>query len=113
MRQRASEARRARAAARKDAVEASQMGLKALLGQRLEAEAEALTERLRDLALSTDDQIALRGIELWLSRVYGKAVQPTADVSTELPSDVEALRSMDPEERRALLRAMPPLSPRP
>ncbi len=83
------------------------MGLKALLGRELEREASALTARLRSLALSADDAIALRGIELWISRVHGKAVQPTSDVTPDLPADVEALRALSPDERRALLRAMP------
>ena len=102
-------ARQARAKARSDAIEASQTGLRALMGQKLEAESVALTQRLRDLALSEDDSTALRGIELWLSRVYGKAIQPTQDVSTELPADVAAIRAMSPEERRAMLQSLPPM----
>ena len=82
------------------------MGLKALMGARLEARAADLTARLERLALSSDDAIALRGIELWLSRVHGRAVQPTRDETPEVPADVEALRALSPEERRALLRSI-------
>jgi hypothetical protein len=101
------EARAARVEARKASEEAAQKGLKALLGERLEEKADAITERLQSLALSRDDATALRGIELWLSRVRGRAVQPTRDdTPIELPEDVQALRAMSPEERRALLHQL-------
>lgn len=110
LREAAYRAKRERRETRENAKEAAALGLRALLGQRLEARADRITSRMEALALSEDDSTALRGLELWMSRVYGKAVQPTQDVSTELPADVEALRAMSPEDRRALLRSMPPLS---
>ena len=100
-------ARREQGKMRKDGEEAKRMGLKAMLGARLEAEAERITNVLSSLLESEDEGIRLRAIEQWMSRVYGKAVQPTSDVTPELPADVEALRALTPEERRALLRAMP------
>lgn len=106
LREAAARAKRERREAREQAEEAHRMGLKALLGARLEERAEALTARLERLALSADDAIALRGIELWLSRVHGRAVQPTRDETPEVPADVEALRSLSPGERRALLRSL-------
>jgi vacuolar-type H+-ATPase subunit E/Vma4 len=110
LREASNRVRRERREARSKAEEAATLGIRGLMGARLEAEASALTERLRALALSEDDAIALRGIELWLSRVYGKAVQPTQEVSTDLPVDMDALRALSPDERRALLRSMPPIS---
>lgn len=104
LREAARRASRERREAREEAEEAARMGVKALMGQRLEARAAALTARLEALALSDDPQIALRGIQLWLERVYGRAVQPTADVTPELPASLEAYKTMSPEERRALLR---------
>ena len=99
-------ARTAQRKAREDAENAARMGLRGMLGARLEARADALTARLEGLALSQDDAIALRGIELWLSRVYGKAVQPTQELQTELPVDTDALEAMSTEERRALMRSL-------
>jgi hypothetical protein len=90
---------------REDALRRGQLGLKALMGQRLEAEAEEVTERLRALALSDDDATALRGIELWLSRVYGRPIQPTQEVTVDMPVNWDELNAMTPEQRRALLRA--------
>jgi hypothetical protein len=106
----ASAAKRAnRVAARRDAEESARLGLTALLGQRLEEEAETVTERLRNLALSPDPGVALQGIKLWLERVHGRAVQPTADVTEERNPMVEAFASLSPEERRTLLRLAQPL----
>lgn len=85
------------------------MGLQALMGVRLEERADALTSRLERLALSTDDAIALRGIQLWLERVYGRAVQPTRDETDDVDPLVETLRSLSPEERRAMLGLAPSL----
>lgn len=106
LREAAARARTERREAREHAEEAARKGLKALMGERLEERADALTARLEALALSPDDATALRGIELWLSRVHGRAVQPTRDETPDVPADVEALRSLSPEERRALLHAL-------
>jgi hypothetical protein len=70
----------------------------------LENYADDVTDRLRRLALSTDDSTALQGIKLWLERVYGRAVQPTRDetepvnplVSTTLRSPVRAGLVLEP-----------------
>lgn len=63
-----------------------------------------LTDRLERLALSPDDSTAIQGIKLWLERVHGRAVQPTADVTEERNPLVDAFASLSPEERRAMLR---------
>ena len=41
-----------------------------------------------------------------MSRVFGKAVQPTRDDTSEVPEDVERLRQMSPADRLALLHSM-------
>jgi hypothetical protein len=108
MRERASQARRERSERKRDAVEQGRMGLQALLGQRLEARAERVAEVLDGMLDHEDTEVQRKGLELWLNRVYGRAVQPTQELPTDLPHDVEALRAMSPEERRALLRTLPP-----
>jgi hypothetical protein len=101
-------ARQSKAQARRDAVEARRMGLQALLGQRLEARAERVAEVLDGMLDHEDTEVQRKGLELWLNRVYGRAVQPTQELAPDLPQDVEAVRAMSPEERRALLRTLPP-----
>lgn len=104
----ASAAKRAeRVEARTDAVEAARMGLRALMGARLEERADKIVTVLDGLLDSPDESIRLRAIEQWMSRVYGKAVQPTQDVPADMPTDLDQLRAMTPEERRALLRSLP------
>jgi hypothetical protein len=106
----ASAAKRAnRMEARRDAEESARLGVTALMGQRLEARADVVTDRLEALALHPDPQIALRGIQLWLERVHGRAVQPTQDVTEERNPLVDAFAALPPEERRALLRLAQPL----
>jgi multidrug efflux pump subunit AcrA (membrane-fusion protein) len=100
------EARTALREAREDAEVSQRMGLRALLGARLEEEAEAVTARLRTLALSPDDGVALQGLKLWLERVHGRAVQPTADVTVDMPTDDVELARMTPEERRSLIAVL-------
>lgn len=94
---------------REAAVEQARLGLTAMMAARLEERADALTRRLEGLALSPDDSIALRGIQLWLERVHGRAVQPTADVTEGRNPLVEAFAALSPEERRAMLRLAQPL----
>ena len=106
---RSASVRAERVEVRAAAVEQARLGLQARLAQELEAEAEALTARLRALALSEDDGTALQGIKLWLERVHGRAVQPTADVTESSNPVVDAFAAMSPDERRALLGLAPPL----
>jgi hypothetical protein len=97
---------------REDAVRSARLGLEARLAARLEEEADAVTSRLRELALSRDDSTALRGIQLWLERVHGRAVARTEEVATANPL-VEAFAALDPEERRRMLRLAQPLPEQP
>lgn len=92
---------------REDALASARMGLKALLGQRLEARAEKIAARLEQLALSPDDQVALRGLQLWLDRVHGRAVQPTRDDTPTVASTLEELEGLTLEELGALARDLP------
>jgi len=104
MRETSVQVRKERLRKREEQEEVARLGVRAMMGQRLEAEADALTDRLRSLALSEDDSIALRGIELWLSRVYGRPVQPTEDRTEQAPSLPQDILALSPEERRTLLR---------
>ena len=72
----------------------------------MEQKAEDVAAKMEALALHDDPAIALRGVELWLSRVYGKAVQPTQELQQDVPVDVEALQAMSTEERKALFRSL-------
>jgi len=63
----------------------------------------------RDLALNPDPTVALQGMKLWLERVYGRAVQPTADVTEERNPLVDAFLALSPEERRRMLALAPSL----
>lgn len=113
MRRRGVEARQQRAEAKAAAVESSRKGLNVLLGERLEAKADEMVTALESLAFSSDPSVALQGIKLWLERVYGRAVQPTADVTEERSPLVEAFAALTPEERRAMLALAPSLPERP
>ena len=93
--------------ARREALTAVQKGLRVLLAERLEARADAIATRLEALALSTDDQTALRGMQLWLDRVHGRAVQPTQDVTPSVGTDLAALQAMGLDELAALARRLP------
>lgn len=89
------------------------MGLKAMLAQRMEERADAITDRLERLALSDDDQTARAGLALWFDRVHGRAVQPTRD---DTPTVASALASMDDlslEELAALAQGLPNINPNP
>lgn len=101
-------AKRERVEAREAAVEASRMGVQALMGRELEARAEAVVSRMVDLALSADDGVALQGLKLLLERVHGRAVQPTQQLEAEMPAELAALRLLSPEELRSLFHAVPP-----
>jgi hypothetical protein len=96
-------------ATRRDLEESARKGLNALMGERLEAEADVFVERLRDLALSPDPGVALQGMKLWLERVYGRAVQPSVELADDSNPVVAAFTALSPEERRTLLRLAQPL----
>ena len=93
--------------ARREALTAVQKGLRVLLAERLEARADAIATRLEALALSTDDQTALRGMQLWLDRVHGRAVQPTQDVTPSVGTDLTTLQGMSLDELAALAHRLP------
>ena len=93
--------------AREDAETSARLGLRALLGQRLEERADAITARLEALALSPDDQTALRGMQLWLDRVHGRAVQPTRDDTPTVAGSLAELEAMSLDELAELARGLP------
>lgn len=85
------------------------MGLRALMAARLEEEAEAIVGRLLAIVRDGTDADALRAAETLMSRVYGRPVQPTEDLSAaRIPSTAEEVRAMTPEERRQLLALVAP-----
>ena len=94
---------------REDAEESARLGVQALMGRALEERAERVVGRLVDLALSTDDATALRGIQLLLERVHGRAVSQSIDLTPERNPVVEAFASLTPDQRRALLSLAQPL----
>lgn len=82
------------------------MGLAALIGAKVEDRAEDLVRRALELALSPDDATAKAGLQLLWDRHLGRPISRTEDVTPELPADIEALRSLSPDERRAMLRSL-------
>lgn len=97
-------ARQRRAEERSDAVERGRMGLRALMAEALEEHAEEVVGRLLAIVRDGSDADALRAADTLMSRVYGRPVQPTEDVTERsIPSTAEQVRAMSPEERRALL----------
>ncbi len=94
---------------REHAEETARLGVQALLGRQMEADAEAITARLRALALSSDDATSRAGLQLWFDRVLGRAVQPTRDETAERNPVLDAFASLSPDERRQLLRLAQPL----
>jgi hypothetical protein len=103
------QARMEQAQQREAAADLVRKGSKVLIAEQLEADAEAVTARIRSLALSPDDQTAQQGIKLWLERVHGRAVQPSMEVADDSNPVVAAFLTLTPEERRALLRLAQPL----
>lgn len=97
------EVRRAAAEARS---EARKRSLEDVLAARLEERAEQLIDRLMEIAENGGDADALRAIDRMLDRVYGTAVQRTRDETVQVPEEVEAIRAMSSEERRAVLIEM-------
>lgn len=97
-----------RRAIRENAEERARLGAMALMGQRLEADADAVVSRLVGIALRGDDAQALGAIKLLYDRVYGRAVQPSSDVTEERNPLLESFASLSPEERRAVLRLARP-----
>lgn len=104
---RSAQTRSEAAEARRTALTAAQKGLRVLLAERLEERADAITARLEQLALSTDDATALRGMQLWLERVHGRAVQPTRDETPSVGTDLAALQGMSLDELAALAHRLP------
>jgi hypothetical protein len=108
------ERRAGRMEARRDLEKQAQMGLRALLGARLEAKAAAVATRLEELALSTDDATALRGLGLWMDRVFGRSVQPTREETPPpMPDNLEELEALSWDEQLALLRSLGDVEPSP
>ena len=100
-------ARTAQRQAREDAVERGRMGLQGLLALRLEEHADAVVARLLDIVAHGNDADALRAAETLMSRVYGRPVQPTEDLTpSRQPTTVDEVRAMSPAERRELLAAV-------
>jgi hypothetical protein len=64
---------------------------------------------LGQIIATGSDADALRAIEAWTSRVYGKPKETLETVRPELPEDVAALRAMPLEEKLALLATLGPL----
>ncbi len=97
--QRSAKVRQTQAEARAD----KRKPLKDLLADRLEANAETIASRLLGVVKSGTDADALRAIEQWTSRVYGK---PTDHVATtvELPQALTDLAGMSAAERLELAR---------
>lgn len=107
-------ARSERAEARTATVENARKGLKALMAERLEAQADALVTRLLDIVEHGSDADALRAADTLMSRVYGRPVQPTEDLTpSAVPTTAAEVRAMSPEERRALLALALPADPEP
>jgi len=100
-------ARSAQRMAREDAVERGRMGLKALMAEELEAHAHSVVSRLLSIVETGTDADALRAAEVLMSRVHGRPVQPTEDVTVRPPSTMDELRALSPEERRALMYVQP------
>lgn len=98
-------ARRRVAEAREASLRAARMGLRAMMAARLEQEAEAVVDRMLDIIRTGTDADAIRAAEAIMSRVYGRPVQPTEDLTPRVPSTAEEVRAMTPEERRRLLAA--------
>jgi hypothetical protein len=77
------------------------------LARKLEAHAEDVVDAYLRGIRSSDERVAYRAAEAWLSRVYGK---PTEYVKTEdvVASDFDPaqLANMSREERHALLRRL-------
>ncbi len=79
----------------------SKKGLRVLLAQRLEEHADKIAARLASIIEDGSDADALRAIESWTSRVYGR---PTEHVEVaEKPRTLEELRAMPRAQRLALL----------
>lgn len=106
------EARQRRAEERSDVVERGRKGLKALMAERLEERADVIVARLVDVVEHGTDADALRAAEVLMSRVYGRPVQPTEDLTPQrVPTTADEVRAMSPEERRALLALALPAHP--
>lgn len=85
--------------------EARKRTLKDMLAERLEEQADAIATRLTAIIANGDDSDALRAIENWMSRVYGRPTERVEATVVE-PESVAELRRMSSEERRALLARM-------
>lgn len=101
------EARQRRAEEKSAAVERGRKGIKVLMAERLEEEAERVVGRLLDIVAHGTDADALRAADLVMSRVHGRPVQPTEDLTPErVPTTADEVRGMSPEERRLLIAAV-------
>jgi len=70
----------------------------------LERKADAVVNRLVAIVETGTDADALKAAEVLMSRVYGRPVQPTEDLTPrDMPTSLEEVRAMSPEERRELL----------
>jgi hypothetical protein len=104
---RASAEVRARGAEEKEGLQrAARLGAQALLGERLEAEAEEIVSRVVEIARKGDDNQALAAAKLLFERAYGRPMQPTQEVPVDMPVNWDELEAMSSEERRALMRAV-------
>lgn len=83
--------------------EARKRSLADVLAARLEARADEIVERLLSIAEHGGDSEALRAISAMLDRVYGRPTEHVKHETIDVPDEIDELRRMTPEQRRALL----------
>jgi hypothetical protein len=66
---------------------------------------QAIEERWLAILRNGGDADAIRLLKDLTDRVYGTAIQRTKDETLKTPADIEAIRAMSSEERRAFIRA--------
>lgn len=105
------EVRRKNSADRKQRLTEAKLSTRERLARRLEAEGAAVEERIVRLALSSVDETSIRGLQLWLDRVLGRATQTIDQTSTITDASVgqaildelrAAFPDAEPDEEPAL-----------
>lgn len=85
------------------------LSLRQQIARTAELKREALVNRLFELALSTDDRVALQALEQIQSRLWGRPVAPVVEVRGTMSEEERlqvagAMSGLTPEERMALVR---------
>ena len=81
------------------------MNLRDRLAQGLERNAELIERRLTAIIENGSDADALRAVQEWTNRVYGRPTERIENV--DVPTETErAIEAMTPQQRREALRQL-------